>query len=954
MFRQAVLVAPIVALLAAAATPAGAAVVASGVVQVDSSEDHTLARTSDGKVLAWGLNERGQLGDGTTVDRARPVEVQGFPVDSPVVDVSAGREHSLAVTADGRVYAWGANGEGEVGDGTRVERRTPTLVTSTLTAGPTADPAGPLPVIVDVEAGGASYARTAGGDVYGWGPNREGQLGIGANETTHVSAARRVRPAKMAVITNAAEVSAGIDHALVRTQTGTVYSMGYAWRGQLGNGWIGDVRTTNPVQVTAFPGIGAATIAQIEAAEETSWARTSDGRVYAWGSGDGGALGVAQGGASSPVPVPGLTGVAEITGGTEFGFARLAGGGVRGWGRGGAAQLGDGVAADRFTPVDLPALAGSTRLAAGRAHALAVDAGGTLRAWGDLTFGQVGNGKIRYVPTAVAVPGVDGIAEAVAGGGFTVARTTGGAVLAWGANDAGVLGNGTTAGRATPRPVVGLSGIVDVATGLPNGRLPDRAAQRHVLAVDGDGDVWAWGRNAYGQLGDGTRTDRFRPVQIDVPGTVVAVAAGGTHSLALTSAGDVYAWGDGAELQTAAGSAPVLTPAKVGGDLPAVTQIEAGSEVSVARTAAGAIWVWGSNRRGQLALGEGSPIEANSAPSEVALPAALAPAGTVAAGGDHVLAAGDGGSVWGWGFTLSSQVREPTAPQIVRSPLRITELDGRTVTRLASGLRHSLALTSSGDVVGWGSNEQHQSGHGVYVYERPFDVPLPVDATAVSAGQTHSLALGADGKVYVWGDAAGGALGFGVPAVVPTPAGEGVAPADPDEPDLTTPSPGPDPGPGPGSDPDPDPAPGPGPTPTTVPVPAPTPAADRAAPQVALAQPACPKRRSRAQCVAFRRTAAAYRKLTGTVNDPSGIARVEVVVAGQAGKRWYAVSGRRLVARNGRTAALATVNRATLRGTTWTVAGLPKLRKGRWFIRVRAVDGAGNASGWVQRTVTIR
>ena len=123
--------------------------------------------------------------------------------------------------------------------------------------------------------------------------------------------------------------------------------------------------------------------------------------------------------------------------------------------------------------------------------------------------------------------------QKVAGGPYhSLTLKNDGTVWAWGRNDFGELGNGTTTSRYTPVQVKGLTNVVAIAAGYD-----------HSLALRSDGTVWAWGLNGNGQLGDGTTTNRTTPVQVKGLTNVVAIAAGVYHSLAIRSDGTVWTWG---------------------------------------------------------------------------------------------------------------------------------------------------------------------------------------------------------------------------------------------------------------------------------------------------------------------------------------------------------------------------------------------------------------------------
>jgi YD repeat-containing protein len=197
------------------------------VVAIAAGGWHSLAVKADGTVWAWGYNGNSELGDGTTTQRAAPVQVGGSLAG--VTKVAAGRYHSLALKADGTVKAWGFNGDGELGDGTTTNRTTP-VSTNTL-----AD--------VAVLAAGEwhSVAAKADGSVWTWGYNGDGQLGDGTFTT-------RTSPVQTGsgTLTGAVAVAAGSLHGLAAQADGTVWGWGSSFDGQVGNGTLGITRT--PVQ----------------------------------------------------------------------------------------------------------------------------------------------------------------------------------------------------------------------------------------------------------------------------------------------------------------------------------------------------------------------------------------------------------------------------------------------------------------------------------------------------------------------------------------------------------------------------------------------------------------------------------------------------------------------------------------------------------------------------------
>ena len=216
------------------------------------------------------------------------------------------------------------------------------------------------------------------------------------------------------------------------------------------------------------------------------------------------------------------------------------------WGENSDGQLGDGMTTDRGTPVQVKGpggvgfLAGVVAIEAGYFHTVALRSDGTVWAWGNNYNGQLGDGTTtdRGTPVQVKGPGgvgfLAGVVAIEAGYFHTVALKSDGTVWAWGNNYNGQLGDGTTTNRWTPVQVKGPGGASNLT-----GVVAVDAGYSHTVALKSDGTVWTWGDNGYGQLGDGTTTSRSTPVQVKGSGGagnltgVVAIAAGYRHTVAL-------------------------------------------------------------------------------------------------------------------------------------------------------------------------------------------------------------------------------------------------------------------------------------------------------------------------------------------------------------------------------------------------------------------------------------
>ena len=285
------------------------------------------------------------------------------------------------------------------------------------------------------------------------------------------------------------------------------------------------------------------------------------------------------------------------------------------------------------------------------------------------------------------------VAAVSAGGSHTVALGQDGRVWAWGRNDFGQLGEGTITFRLIPVEVGGLPPIAAVAAGL-----------NHSLAVGQDGSLWAWGQNSLGQLGDGTTSLRPSPARVAGLPPISAGAAGRYHSLALGQDGSLWAWGSNSFGQLGDGTTTASpSPARVAG-LPPISAVAAGESHSLALGQDGSLWAWGQNSLGQL--GDGTTASDSPSPARVA---GLPPIAAVAAGNAHSLAVGQDGSLWAWGYNLYGQLGDGTTSTRL-SPTRVAGLP--PISAVAAGFSYSLAVGQDGSLWAWGRNDSGQLGDG--------------------------------------------------------------------------------------------------------------------------------------------------------------------------------------------------------------------------------------------------
>lgn len=244
-------------------------------VAVAAGGYHTLALFSDGKVYAWGDNQHGQVGDNfAPLDTSLPTHAEGVLSGKRVIGISAGEFHSLAVCDDGTVAAWGRGDSGQLGNGNTIDEDLPVAVD--LSDVPFGEK------FIAVAAGRThSMALTNGGKIFTWGNNTNGQLGIGV-------ASNQSFPVLISGVTASAIHGGGTYHSMATRSDGKLIAWGTNVYGQLGTGDF--VNSFTPVE-TSISWLGGNGLSQVVTSDEHSLAFRSDGALYAWGLGNEGRLG---------------------------------------------------------------------------------------------------------------------------------------------------------------------------------------------------------------------------------------------------------------------------------------------------------------------------------------------------------------------------------------------------------------------------------------------------------------------------------------------------------------------------------------------------------------------------------------------------------------------------------------------------------------------------------------
>ena len=764
------------------------------VIYISAGSYHSIAVNSNGDLYSWGWNGQGQLGNGTNTDSNVPLPVRtaGTPMaGKKIVHVSTGgnfyKGSSLALSSEGKVYSWGANDQGQLGNGTATNSNLPVEVKTEGT---------PMECkkIVQISAGGAhSMALDSEGNIYAWGWGGEGQLGNGENNNSNVPILVKKEGTGLEGKT-IKKVMAGGMFSMVLTSDGSLYSWGKNNYGQIGDGTTNNYNLAVAVKTEGTPMAGK-TVVDFSISNEHTVALTSDGQIYAWGRNESGQLGNGTNTASTlPVavrtagtPFAGKKAVQVVAGGWEGAHSLALGtdGTVYSWGRNLNGQLGDQTTNDTTIVTFAKISFNSSPTPPLKAMAISGESSAEVR-WSTPIFNgtfTISDYVIQYRKT-----GTDTWSEVTASGSdtskqitdltnekiyqFRVATKT----------NAGV-GDYSSIVLAMPHkkptiisvtPVIGLTeGNQEVViNGTDFALKTNKLNQVSVcancsIALSMDGKVFSWGSNQDGGLGNGNSTGGVNvPVAVKTEGTPMAgktisqISSGGIHNLALSMDGKVYAWGNNSSGQLGDGTANssnVPVAVKTAGtdmDGKTILEISSGLYHNVALSSDGKLYAWGGNNYGQL--GDGTANSSN-------VPVAVKTAGTdmdgktivqVSAGEKHTIALDTEGNIYEWGGIICG-IDSGNTPQLLN--VAGTVIANKIITKVVAGSCYFAAIASDGTVYAWGNN----SNFGINS-----KTPVKLDffgknIESISLGESHALAIASDGTVYAWGNNSHGQLGNG-------------------------------------------------------------------------------------------------------------------------------------------------------------------------------------------------
>ena len=633
----------------------------NNIIAIAANGDNNLAVKNDGTLWNWGGSRSlTQINLGT----------------GKVTAVAAGATHCLALKEDGSVWAWGDNYFGQLGNGTNTSGNTPVQVTG-------------LGNVKEIACGTShSVALTEEGYIYAWGHNLLSQLGNGSYNNSNV-------PILVPGISNVMRIASGKYDTLAIDQSGQVWAWGY-------------YTTQNPKQINA-DGLNGAK--RISAGDNSFYIVDIDGCIWSWGLNSKGEIG--NGTTTryyTPQKIENTRGIQEISAGLNFAIALKADGGILAWGKDDKGQLGDGtwngysfprylsgfndikeISSGYWNTIFLlqdeyiydyesgpsPNLKKKSGIdsiktvSTGWGYCIALKNDGTVYAWGNNGVGQLGNGTNNSVSGVVQVMGLNNILEISSGDSHNLALDADGYVWAWGRNNCGQLGIGTNTDSYYPAKVKNPENA-----NYLNDVKHIYASNNMSIIEKNDGTFWAWGDNRYGQLGDGTDTNRNLPVQIIGLDNVKEVIPGGWNSYALKNDGTVLAWGNNWYGQLGNGTNTTsYTPVQVIG-IDNVQKIKCGKiweenryyNFAIALKNDGTVWSWGQNEFGEL--GNGSYRDKNM-PAQVL---DLKEIKEIETGYGNIFAVKEGGGIWTFGRDENYSIA---------SPVRTTELNDANLRNIS-------------------------------------------------------------------------------------------------------------------------------------------------------------------------------------------------------------------------------------------------------------------------------
>ena len=767
------------------------------VFRVQAKENSTYALTNKGNLYAWGRNQFGQLGNGSTSNLLKPTPVifNELTTNEVIIEVQPGEEHAIALTNLGNIFAWGRNDQGQLGDGTTENRKTPviSILPNNLLSNE---------IFIQISTGTYhNHALTNLGRVFGWGGNSTNEIGDG----TGINRINFVMIKFNAIQPNEKikHITSGGYTTFALTDQHRLFAWGWNWYGQLGTGDITNRLVPVVVQIPQL--LTGESISKISTGYAHTVAITNQGRLFQWGLQQANFLGDSQNSHSTvhiPVSLSTLQNLEypqAVSTGRFHSFFITNQGRLFSWGYNGHGQVGNGTTTRVSFPMNLNFIK-EVNVNFGALSpvftyynfgqmivpiTLSVD---DYRFWGwstDLTqstyfsFSTMPASDyslfarwtpLQYEVNYVLDGGVNSEENPVT---FTHESDpmnlkppvkNGYRFIGW-YDNAEFTGNPIAEVISESRKDVSLfakwAEIQPFQTITTGSKVSFGLTENH--------EVFMWGDGQYNAVGKPEDFNLLRPEIIAISNLnqaefVVDLRAGSNHTLALTSQGRVFAFGlnSSGQLGDATFTNRLAFEEVIFTDLQSeetIVKIQAGGETSFALTSQARLFGWGYNGNGFV--GNGSQAEYVTTPSLIPLTALNQDEKVldIRASDAHALIVTDYGQVYGWGTNVSNQLTNSAGMQ-KRSPFLITipELPpDEDITLAEPGNGFTLVVTTEGRMFGWGLNYTGQLGffsemNAISPVLVPFNGLLDQEKIInIEAGSDFAIALTSLGRVFSWG-----------------------------------------------------------------------------------------------------------------------------------------------------------------------------------------------------------
>ena len=651
---------------------------------VITNGSHTISLRTDGKVFTWGDNTYGQLGNGTVKTSDEPVEVT-FPEGTIITQIAAGENHNVALDSNGNVWTWGRNNNYQIGN-TRANQYTPYKVSN-------------LPKVIKISAGNNNtMVITENNELYAWGLNAYGDLGLG----TYTN---KVLPKKVKGIHDIIDISGGKSHYIALNRAGEVFVTGSNLYGQLGIGdnEIGKINEFQKVEIKDK-------IGTIDAGDISNIATTVDGYVYTWG-------------------------------GNTY------------------STLGTGDKENKNVPTKLKDVKNIRQASTGKTHTILRDGNNNVYVTGTNSNGQLGLGTTENKTTFEQNTLINNVIRVSAGDTYTAFLKEDGSVWACGDYNHGdkekksrtkseepILVGSDTSSLDTMEIVIVKSEVQSI---LANAKFKfnliyieqnDKSDFEYtsynndIAKIDEDGNMLGIREGTTWVKVKDKKTGKesvaiIRVVDNNIEyNTHVApnTVSGKNFALGLKEDGTIWTWGYDAS-GLADSNVPVSTNV-----ISTYNSISAGKNFALATRKDGTAWAIGSNNYGQLGIGS---YESKAKLVQIE---GLTDITSISAGETHSIALDSYGNVYGWGSNANGELSSKYIGKDTSKPVVIS-MPRDTIIQVSAGKGESAFVTSNGQVYGMG---KILNGY----------IPGVTNAVKVEVGTNYLLILRADGTIYKYQD----------------------------------------------------------------------------------------------------------------------------------------------------------------------------------------------------------